>query len=126
MMSWKTFLCAWMLMGAAFGEGWEVGAIGGFGYSPSLDVKRQNDGTASTGVKNGAVAGAYGGEDMYRYFSGEARYLYRFSDLKVSSGGVETSFGGHTHIITGDILGHFRPTGARFRPFIAFGGGVKV
>jgi hypothetical protein len=36
------------------------------------------------------------------------------------------NFGGHTHIVTGDILGHFRPRTARIRPFIAFGGGVKL
>ena len=104
---------------------WEVGAIGGFGWSPNLTVTGPS-GSASTGLKLGAVVGAFGGEDMYNYWSGEARYLYRFNDLKLSSGSTETDFGGHSHIVTGDILGHFRPRSARFRPFIGFGGGVRL
>jgi hypothetical protein len=73
------------------------------------------------------VVGVFAGDDMYKFWSGELRYLYRFDDLKLSSGNVTTpNFGAHTHIITTDFLGHFRPKGSTFRPFIAFGGGAKV
>ncbi len=104
---------------------WEVGAIGGFGYSPSLTVSNGTT-SASTGLKNGVTIGAYGGQDMYRYWSGEATYLYRAGDLKLDGSGQSTSFGAHTHLITGDILAHFRPRGAKIRPFISFGGGVEI
>ncbi|SRR5579883_268485 len=120
-------LCTGILSGVtAYAQGWELGVIGGFGYQPKFDVIRAAGGTASTGFKNGAVIGVYAGEDTYRYWSGEARYLYQYSDAKVESGSVETSFAAHTHILTGDFLGHFRPTGAKIRPFIIFGGGVKI
>ena len=64
---------------------------------------------------------------MYRFWSGELRYLYRFDDLKLSSGSVKApDFSAHTHILTADFLGHFRPKESRVRPFIAFGGGAKI
>jgi Outer membrane protein beta-barrel domain len=125
-MNGKLLLCVAVLSAAsASAQEWEVGVIGGFGFSPDLTVKGPT-GNASTGFQNGAVIGAYGGEDMYRYFSGEARYLYRYSDLKLSSNGTSVDFGAHTHIITGDILAHFRPVESRMRPFVAFGGGIEV
>ena len=104
---------------------WEVGAIGGFGYSPHLTVSNGTT-SASTGVKTGLAVGFYAGQDMYRYWSGEANYLYRAGDLKLDGSGKSASFGAHTHLITGDILAHFRPRGAKIRPFISFGGGVEI
>ena len=60
-------------------------------------------------------------------WSGELRYIYRFDDLQLSSGKITApSFSAHTHIITADFLGHFRPKGSSVRPFVAFGGGIKV
>ena len=128
----KGFGWACLLAGAAWGQQpesgaklWEIGAIGGYGYAPRLTVTGPS-GSADTGLKNGALVGVFGGNDSYNYWSGEARYLYRYSDLTLSSGGAKVDFGGHTHIVTGDILGHFRPRTARIRPFIGFGGGVKL
>jgi len=105
---------------------WEVGAIGGYGYAPHLTVSNKT-GSANTGIRHGAEVGVFAGEDMYNYWSGEVRYLYRFDNLKLSSGNIKAAnFSAHTHIITADFLGHFRERGARMRPFIAFGGGAKV
>ena len=104
---------------------WEVGAIGGFAYSPNLTVSNGTT-SASTGVKTGFAIGAYAGQDMYRYWSGEATYLYREGDLKLDGSGKSAAFGAHTHLITGDILAHFRPRGAKIRPFISFGGGIEI
>jgi hypothetical protein len=104
---------------------WELGVIGGFGYAPSLTV-RNSAASASTGFAKGGVIGFYAGEDSYRYWGGEATYLYRMSDLKLSGSGKSVKFGGHTHLITGDFLAHFRPVGSHIRPFISFGGGVEV
>ena len=73
------------------------------------------------------MVGEFAGEDMYKYWSGELRYQYRFSNLQLSSGNITApDFSGHTHIVTADFLGHFRPRGSRMRPFIAFGGGAKI
>ncbi len=105
---------------------WEVGAIGGFGYAPHLTVSKGGQ-SADTGIRYGGVVGVFGGEDMYNYWSGELRYLYRFDNLKLSQGDIKApNFSAHTHIITADFLGHFRPRGSKTRPFLAFGGGAKV
>jgi hypothetical protein len=125
----KGFVCALVLAAApAIAQEptrWELGVIGGYGYSPSLTVQKGTT-SASTGYKNGGAIGAYAGEDAYRYWSGEVNYLYRMSDLKLEGNGRSVQFGGHTHIITGDFLAHFRPIGSRVRPYISFGGGIEV
>jgi len=113
------------LAAGAYGQTWEVGAMGGYGYAPSLTVTAPA-GSANTGFENGGTVGAYGGEDTPGHFGGEARYLYRYSNLKLYSGNTSVSFGGHIHIIEGNILAYFRPKGSRLRPFVAFGGGIKV
>ncbi len=125
-MNWRKLFCAAILAsGAVFAQGWELGVIGGFSYSPNLSVK-EGSASASAGIGHGGEVGAYGGEDTYRYFGGEVRYLYGFGNLEASSGGTTVNFGRSTHIITGNILGYFRPTESRVRPFISFGGGAEV
>src|SRR6185437_9546912 len=114
-----------LFAGCAFAQTWEVGALGGFGFTNDLTVK-SSGGSASARLANGAVAGVFGGEDTYRYFSGEVRYLYRYSDLRLSSGTTSVNFPAHTHIVEGVFLFHFRPREARIRPFIAAGGGLSI
>jgi len=121
----RLILACGLAAGAACAQQWEIGAVGGYGFAPDLTVKGPS-GSASTGFRNGFALGAYGGHDTYRYWSGEARYIYRYSNLKLSSGNTTVDFGAHTHIATGDFLCHFRPLESRIRPFILFGGGMKV
>ena len=118
------FICA-VGAGIAQAQTWEVGAMGGYGFSPNLTLKNAT-GSANSGFENGVSAGVFGGNDSYNYVSGEARYLYRYGDAKLSSGGTTVDFGAHTHIINGDFLVHFTPRESRIRPFVAFGGGIKV
>jgi hypothetical protein len=126
----KGFVCTLVLAAAPAiaqeAPHWELGVIGGFGYSPSLTIKNSTT-SASTGFANGGTIGVYAGEDYtYRYFGGELNYLYRMSDLKLEGNGKSVQFGAHTHIITGDFLAHFRPYGSRVRPYISFGGGIEI
>ena len=84
---------------SAQGPEWEIGAIGGYGYAPHLTVSNKT-GSADTGIRHGAVVGVFAGEDMYNYWSGEVRYLYRFDNLKLSSGNIKAAnFSAHTHIL---------------------------
>jgi hypothetical protein len=123
---WKGLVLAcWLATGVAYAQEWEVGAIGGFGYAPDFTVKGPS-GSATTGLKNGPVVGAFGGDDAYDHWSVEARYLYRFSNLKLSSGSTSLDFGAHTHILNADALFHFRPRTSRIRPYLVFGGGIKL
>ncbi|MEQ1946824.1 MAG: outer membrane beta-barrel protein [Bryobacteraceae bacterium] len=122
----KSLICVAILAAAtASAQEWDVGVTGGLGMANNLTVKNGST-SADAGFKNGAVFGVYGGQDMYRYWSGEANYLYRRSDFKIEGNGKSATLDGHTHLITGDILAHFRPRGSRIRPFVSFGGGVKL
>jgi Outer membrane protein beta-barrel domain len=122
----KLALTGLLAAGMACAQEWEIGAIGGYGYAPHLTVSKGTT-SAHTGIRPGAVVGVFAGDDTYKYWSGELRYLYRFDDLKLSSGNIKApNFSAHTHIVTADFLGHFRPKGSRVRPFIAFGGGAKI
>lgn len=107
------------------GPHWEVGALGGFGWINDLTVKTAT-GSATTGFKTGGAVGVFAGDDMYDRLSGEARYTYRFNDLKLSSGGTSITFGAHTHIAEAGFLYHFKGRQSHMRPFFAFGGGVKI
>jgi hypothetical protein len=121
----KLVLSGLLAAGLACAQEWEVGAIGGYGYAPHLTVSN-GSASAETGIRSGGVVGVFAGDDMYKFWSGELRYLYRFDDLQLSSGKIKApDFSAHTHIITADFLGHFRPKGSHVRPFIAFGGGAK-
>ena len=127
----KSLTCAAVMFAAAAGlasaqeSQWEVGVIGGVGFSPDLTVKNATT-SASASVRPGLTVGVYGGQDTYRFWSGEANYLYRDGNLKLSGNGKSASFSAHTHLITGDFLAHFKPRGAHIRPFISFGGGIEV
>ena len=122
----RSFAFLWALSAcAAFAQTWEVGATGGYGFTSNLTVKNAA-GSATTGLKPGAALGVFGGGDTYNYWGGEVRYLYHYSDLKLSSGGTSVDFGGHEHIMEGDFLAYFRPQSSRIRPFFSFGGGVKL
>jgi Outer membrane protein beta-barrel domain len=123
-------LRAWMCLlvvaaATACAQEWEVGGIGGFGVAHNWTVNN-GSGSATAGFRDGSVLGVYGGEDMYRYWSGEATYMYRTNNLKLSSAGVSESFAAHSHLMTGEILAHFKPREQRFRPFVSFGGGLRV
>jgi hypothetical protein len=118
------FVCCFAASVASAQE-WYVGGTGGYAFAPDLTVKSPA-GSANAGFVNGGAVGGFFGADTYNYWGGEVRYLYRFSDLKLSSGGTSVHFGAHTNIIHADFLGHFRPRESRIRPFIAFGAGIKV
>ena len=104
---------------------WEAGVLGGFAVTPETSVTSPS-GSASTGFKNGGTFGVFGGANDYSYIGGEASYLYRMSDLKLSSGGTQVDFAGHTQFLDFRFLVHFARREKRFRPFVAAGGGVAI
>jgi hypothetical protein len=104
---------------------WEFGAGGGGSFYKSQSVTNAAA-SGSAGFSKGFVASAYLGQNMYRHLSGEIRYTYGRNDLELSSGGAKVNFGGQSHAIGYEFLIHSAPVGAKLRPFVAFGGGVKV
>ncbi|MCL5745596.1 MAG: outer membrane beta-barrel protein [Acidobacteria bacterium] len=104
---------------------YEVGGMAGGGLLNTTTLT-STAGSATAGFKPGAVFGVLVGNQMYSRLSGEARYLYQMSDLKLASGGTEVTFGGQTHLIHYDLIYQVSPRQSKVKLFIAGGGGVKV
>lgn len=104
---------------------YELGGLGGYGWQGGLSAKTDTA-SATTGFRPGAAIGIVFGDNLYSQIGGEVRYLFRWSDLKVESGGQKASFNGESHIIHYDFLFHTRPTDAPTRPFFAVGLGAKI
>lgn len=121
------YTCAALLAAvpACLAQKWEIGGVAGGGFSNNLTVSNAI-GSALTGFKTGPAFGGVLGHNLYRYVSGELRYTYLQSDLKLSGSGTETSFSGIAHAIHYDLLIHTKPLRSHVRPFAAAGGGVKV
>jgi hypothetical protein len=104
---------------------WELGGLAGGGFYSNATVTSPA-GSGDVGFKSGPAFGAYLGQNMYRYLGGELRYEMRPADLKLTSGGTETTFAGQAHAIHYDFLIHATAAGSRVRPYISAGGGVKI
>jgi len=117
-------LLALALPAACYAQRGYIGGAAGYSVAKGLTVTNAA-GSAETGLKPGAALGAFAGHNLYDYFSGELRYLYRFSDLKLSSGGTEITFSGMSHAVHYDLLIFGRGRDAPVRPFAAVGGGVR-
>ena len=104
---------------------WEIGGGAGYGmyrkgtvFSPA--------GNAEAGIRSRFALTVVGGEDMYRYVGGEARYTYQDGDPFIQAGGQQVNVQGQSHAFHYDVLIYARPRGARIRPYFAGGPGAKL
>jgi len=109
---------------AAFAQKWEFGADGGVGLLNSVSVTGA-PGSATAGFAPGFTAGAFVAENLYAHFSGEIRYEYMESNLRLTSGGQSAQFSGYSQAIHYDVVYHTRAEGP-VRFFGALGGGLKA
>jgi hypothetical protein len=107
------------------GQKWEFGGGVGVGYYPSQDVKNPAA-TGSVRIVAGLAASAWLDNNTSRLWGGELRYDYQMGDFQVSSQSNKAAFGAQTHGIHYDFLLHAAGRDSKIRPFIAFGGGVKL
>jgi hypothetical protein len=110
---------------AVFGQNWELGGGAGYGLARSNTVSFRGA-TGEAGLRQGYLATAYGAHHPYRRLSGELRYTFRQGPPRVSSAGREAQLAGESHTVNYDFLLHARDREASIRPYVAFGGGVKV
>jgi len=120
-----TFVTLLATAPAAFAQKWEVGVAGGGSFSTSQTFKNPV-GNADAGFSNGLAASAWLGNNGSGLISGELRYDYEHTNLKLSSGGTNVSFGAMTNAIHYDFVLHFAPSESHIRPFVAAGAGVKL
>jgi hypothetical protein len=110
---------------AAMGQKWEFGGGVGGGFYTSQDVTSPG-GSASAKIGTNRAGNGWLGNNRQSRWGGELRYDFQRGDLQLSSGGTSAAFNAHTHALHYDILWHATPSGSKIRPFLAFGGGVKV
>jgi hypothetical protein len=120
-----TFVTLLATAPAAFAQKWEVGVAGGGSFYTSETFKNAI-GNANAGFSNGLAASAWLGNNGSGLISGELRYDYEHTNLKLSSGGTNVSFGAMTNAIHYDFVLHFAPSESHIRPFVAAGAGVKL
>ena len=99
------------------------GVVGSFYDKKTLT---STAGNADAGFDMGLGASAWIGHNMYPKISGEIRYDYLRNDMTLESGSTKASFGGESHAIHYDVHFHFAEVGAKFRPYIITGAGVKI
>ena len=118
-------LFALVLGGSCLAQQWELGASGGLAFYKDLTVTRGSQ-SATAGFKPGVAVSVFASQNLYQHLGGEFRYTFGFSDMKVSSGGTETTFSAQTHALHYDLLFYGARREAKVRPFVAAGGGIKV
>jgi opacity protein-like surface antigen len=111
---------------AALAQKWELGAGAGAGFHTSQDVKHEDGTSVSAKISPGVAGGAWLGNNTSDRWGGELRYAYQRGDLKLDGAGTSTSFSADTHNIHYDFLWHGAAQNANTRPYLAFGGGVKI
>ncbi len=110
---------------AVVAQKWEFGAGAGGGFYTSGDVTSPA-GSGSVKIGSGIGASAWLANNTSQLWGGELRYDYQTGDLQVSSQSVKASFAAHSQAIHYDFVLHATGRNAKVRPFLAFGGGVKL
>ncbi len=131
LISWRPARPAAVLLGLAslcapalIAQKFEVGGGGGGPLYLSRPVRTPTV-SANTGFDNGFAFGGWVGHDTTDRIGGEIHYLHGRNDLKLSSGGTKINFSGLSHALHYDVLVYGAPRGAKIRPFVAVGGGIK-
>jgi hypothetical protein len=105
----------------------EFGVAGGAGLLNSVSASG-TAGSATAGFAPGVALGFFFGEPFYhrKDFSGEVRYEFMQSDLRLSSAGQSAQFSGVSHAIHYDFLYRTNRKDSPVQFFGALGGGVKI
>jgi Outer membrane protein beta-barrel domain len=106
-------------------EQWELGIAGGYGFHKNMTATNAT-GEATVGFKSGYAFGMVAGNEVNRWFGGEARYTFQQNDAFVKAGNTQAQFDAQSHTLNYDFIFHLTPRPARVRPFLAVGAGVKI
>lgn len=109
----------------ALAQKWELGGGGGYGFSTSHDATRPTE-TAKAKIKPGAAAGFWLSNNTSARWGGEIRYTYQMGQLQLKQNSTEATFDSESHSMNYDFQWHATDADSASRPYVAFGGGVKV
>jgi opacity protein-like surface antigen len=118
-------VCLALSAPAALAQKWEFGGGGGYGFSTSKDASRPTE-TATTKIRPGVAAGAWLSNNTSLRWGGEIRYTYQQGELQLKQNSTEAKFSAESHALNYDIQWHAADADSISRPYVAFGGGVKV
>ena len=104
---------------------WEFGTGIGAGISSSKNITNTR-GSADAKFATGLNASAWIANNSSNRWGGEFRYNYRTGGMELKSGSAKATFGAQSQSIHYDFHFHFSDTESFLRPFVGFGGGVKM
>src|SRR5262249_15660337 len=118
-------VCALGFVSQAMAQRWEFGGGVGTGFYTSQDLTSPA-GTASAKIGSNIAASVWLGK-VKTHRGGGLRFKYPRGDLKLSGNGAQAPLGAQSHCVHYDILYHWGdPEQSHVRPFVAFGGGIKM
>jgi Outer membrane protein beta-barrel domain len=110
---------------SALAQKWEFGGGVGGSFYLSQDVTNGST-SAKAGITTNVASGIWLDENAANKWGGEVRFDYQRGELSLQSGSTSTHFGGESYGLHYDVMWHATPRGAKVRPFLAAGGGIKV
>jgi len=108
-----------------FGQHWEIGANAGMGFVPGKTIT-SGAGQATAGFQPGVSFGGFVGQNLYRHLSGEVRYGFMQSNLRLKSGGETATFSGNSHVVHYDMVLHTSREGSHAQYYLIGGGGMRI
>jgi hypothetical protein len=121
----RAAVCSAVFAAVVPAQQWEVGVGAGMGVYTSQDVSAGSR-SGSAGMKPGPAAAFWLTQNMYRKWAGELRYTWQMNDLKLESGSTKVSFAGRSQAVEYSMVYHFADLAKPVRPYVAFGGGMKL
>jgi hypothetical protein len=109
----------------ASAQKWEFGGGLGGSFYVARDVVNGSN-AAEAKLDTDIASSVWLGNNLRGKWGGEIRYDYQRGDFALDRGSASASLGGETHALHYDILWHGSDRGAKVRPFLLAGGGVKM
>ena len=109
----------------ALAQKWELGGGAGGGFYTSNNADRTTE-SASAKFKTGMAASAWLTNNTNARWGGEIRYSFQSGQAQLKQGSTTAAFDAQTHAMNYDFQWHATDVDSSTRPYIAFGGGVKV
>ena len=119
-------VCSLILSGTtAMAQRWEFGGGVGVGFYTNQDIK-SGDASVKAKFKSNLATSIWIGQNARNKWGGEFRYSYQRGNASLNGQGMQASFGAESHSIAYDILWHANERDSPVRPYLAFGGGLKI
>jgi hypothetical protein len=104
---------------------WEVGGGVGGGFYTSNDMSATS-GSVSAKIATNVAGSAWLANNGVGKWGGELRADFQLGALQLNGDGTQASFAARSYALHYDVLWHAAPNGARIRPYVAVGAGIKV